>query len=160
MCEFVFFDSELSIKQLPVCRTDKIPLGTKGRTSILSVESSTSCGASFPVSRRKLLDRACFVTSFRQGGYTPLRRLCGYPLWTCRPQTVLTNRLPPASLKIRHKQILRMVYAIRRINCFTDTRLCRGLVFRQTYAQLCQAFSTVSRPPLIRYNKFRKLKSS
>ena len=39
----------------------------------------------------------------------PLRRLCGYPLWTCRPQTVLTNRLPPASLKIRHKQILRMV---------------------------------------------------
>ena len=36
MCEFVFFDSELSIKQLPVCRTDKIPLGTKGRTSILS----------------------------------------------------------------------------------------------------------------------------
>jgi len=40
------------------------------------------------------------VTSFRQGGYTPLRRLCGYPLWTCRPQTVLTNRSPPASLKI------------------------------------------------------------
>ena len=100
MCEFVFFDSELSIKQLPVCRTDQIPLGTKGRTSILSVESSASCGASFPVSRRKLLDRACFVTSFRQGGYTPLRRLCGYPLWTCRPQTVLTNRSPPASLKL------------------------------------------------------------
>ena len=69
------------------CRTDKIPLGTKGRTSILSVESSASCRASFPVSRRKLLDRACFVTSFRQGGYTPLRRLCVYPLWTCRPQT-------------------------------------------------------------------------
>ena len=65
----------------------KIPLGTKGRTSILSVESSASCGASFSVSRRKLPDRECFVTSFRQGGYTPLRRLCGYPLWTCRPQT-------------------------------------------------------------------------
>ena len=65
----------------------KIPLGTKGRTSILSVESSASCGASFSVSRRKLHDRECFVTSFRQGGYTPLRRLCGYPLWTCRPQT-------------------------------------------------------------------------
>ena len=32
----------------------KIPLGTKGRTSILSIESSASCGASFPVSRRKL----------------------------------------------------------------------------------------------------------
>ena len=31
-----FFDSELSIKQLPVCRTDKNPLGTKGRISILS----------------------------------------------------------------------------------------------------------------------------
>jgi len=45
----------------------KIPLGTKGRTSILSIESSASCGASFPVSRRKLLDRECCVTSFRQG---------------------------------------------------------------------------------------------
>ena len=33
-----------------------------------------SCGASFPVSRRKLHDRECCVTSFRQGGYTPLRR--------------------------------------------------------------------------------------
>ena len=52
----------------------KIPLGTKGRTSILSVESSASCGASFPVGREKLSDRECFVTSFRQGGYTPLRR--------------------------------------------------------------------------------------
>lgn len=29
-----------------------------------------------------------------------MRRLCGYPLCTCRPQTVLTNRSPPASLKI------------------------------------------------------------
>ena len=48
-----------------------------------------SCGASFPVSRRKLPDRECCVTSFRQGGYTPLHRLCGYPLCTCRPQTVL-----------------------------------------------------------------------
>ena len=63
-------------------------IGTKGRTSILSCrEYRASCGASFSFSRRKLLDRACFVTSFRQGGYTPLRRLCGYPLWTCRPQT-------------------------------------------------------------------------
>ena len=35
---------------------------------------SASCGASFPVSRRKLHDRECCVTSFRQGGYTPLRR--------------------------------------------------------------------------------------
>ena len=34
--------------QIPVCRTDKIPLGTKGRTSILSVESSASCGAHSP----------------------------------------------------------------------------------------------------------------
>ena len=75
------------VYEIPVWRTDKNSLGTKGRTSILSVESSASCGASFPVSRRKLLDRECFVTSFRQGGYTPLRRLCGYPLWTCRLQT-------------------------------------------------------------------------
>ncbi|MFR9087454.1 MAG: hypothetical protein ACLVJV_10360, partial [Oscillospiraceae bacterium] len=68
-----------------------IPLGTKGRTSILSYrEYRASCGASFSVSRRKLPDRECFVTSFRQGSYTPLRRLCVYPLWTCRPQTVMT----------------------------------------------------------------------
>ena len=33
-----------------------------------------SCEASFSVSRRKLHDRECCVTSFRQGGYTPLRR--------------------------------------------------------------------------------------
>ena len=58
--------------KIPVFRTDKIPLGTKGRTSILSVESSASCGASFPVSREKLPDRECCVTLFRQGGYTPL----------------------------------------------------------------------------------------
>ena len=38
----------------------KIPLGTKGRTSILSIESSASCGASFSVSRRKLPDLECF----------------------------------------------------------------------------------------------------
>jgi len=76
----------------------KIPLGTKGRTSILSVESSASCGASFSVSRRKLHDRECCVTSFRQGGYT---------MWTCRPQTVLTNRSPPASLKIKNLNLIK-----------------------------------------------------
>ena len=81
----IFVDKQK--RELPVCRTDKNPLGTKGRTSILSVEGSASCGASFPVGRRKLLDRECFVTSFRQGGYTPLRRLCVYSLWTCRLQT-------------------------------------------------------------------------
>ena len=62
---------------IAVCREikpEKNPLGTKGRTSILSIESSASCWASFPVSRRKLPDRECCVTSFRQGGYTPLRR--------------------------------------------------------------------------------------
>ena len=53
MCEFVFFDSELSIKQLPVCRTDKIPLGTKGRTSILSVESSTVLRSFIPGQQKK-----------------------------------------------------------------------------------------------------------
>ena len=37
--------------------------------------------------QKKLPDRECFVTLFRQGSYTPLRRLCVYPLWTCRPQT-------------------------------------------------------------------------
>ena len=42
--------------QLPVCRTDKIPLGTKGRTSILSCrEYRASCGASFSVSRKNCL---------------------------------------------------------------------------------------------------------
>lgn len=37
----------------------------------------------------------------------PLRRLCGYPLWTCRPQTVLTNRSPPASLKIKNLNLIK-----------------------------------------------------
>ena len=54
-------------KQFPVWRTDKIPLGTKGRTSILSYrEYHASCGAVFSVSRRKLPDRECCVTSFRK----------------------------------------------------------------------------------------------
>ena len=70
------------------------PLGHYGRLRKAYLEMHrpisgvcASCGASFPVSRRKLPDRECFVTSFRQGSYTPLRRLCGYPLWTCRLQT-------------------------------------------------------------------------
>ena len=71
------------------------------RTSILSVESSASCGVSFSVSRRKLPDRECFVTSFRQGSYTPLHRLCGYPLCTCRPQTVLRT--------VRRQQVAKKV---------------------------------------------------
>ena len=50
----------------------KIPLGTKGRTSILSIESSASCGVSFSVSRRKLHDLECCVTPFRQGGWSRL----------------------------------------------------------------------------------------
>ena len=80
-------------KQFPVWRTDKIPLGTKGRTSILSYrEYRASWVTSFPVSRRKLLDRECCVTSFRQGGYTTLCRLCGYPLWTCWRQTDVYKR--------------------------------------------------------------------
>ena len=55
-------------------RQSKNPLGTKGRTSILSYrEYRASCGASFSVSK-KLHDLECCVTSFRQGGYTPLRR--------------------------------------------------------------------------------------
>ena len=100
-------DSSNITKEFSEKRKRKIPLGTKGRTSILSIESSASCGASFPVSRRKLPDRECFVTSFRQGSYTPLRRLCGYPLWTCRLQTVLTNRSPPASLKIKNLNLIK-----------------------------------------------------
>ena len=84
--------------KIHVCRTDKNPLGTKGRTSILSYrEYHASCGAVFSVSRRKLLDRECCVTSFRQGSYTPLRRLHVYPLWTCWRQTVCQNRLRTAS---------------------------------------------------------------
>ena len=65
--------------KLSVWRTDKIPLGTKGRTSILSVESSASWVASFPVSRGKLPDRECFVTTFRQGGYTPCAAKAAIP---------------------------------------------------------------------------------
>ena len=78
-------DSSNITKEFSEKRKRKIPLGTKGRTSILSVESSVFWVASFSVSRRKLPDREWFVTTFRQGGYTPLRRLCGYPLCTCRP---------------------------------------------------------------------------
>ena len=59
----------------PVWRTDKIPLGTKGHTSILSYrEYRASWVTLFPVSRRKLPDRECCVTLFRQGGYTTLCR--------------------------------------------------------------------------------------
>ena len=113
--------------KIHVCRTDKNPLGTKGRTSILSYrEYHASCGAVFSVSRRKLLDRECCVTSFRQGSYTPLRRLHVYPLWTCRPQTVLTNRPPPASLNYMQKTILHMIAGIRRIRCFMNTALSQG----------------------------------
>ena len=61
--------------KLPAWRIEKIGfveviktiLGIKGCTSILSIESSASRVASFPVSRRKLLDRECFVK-----GATPL----------------------------------------------------------------------------------------
>ena len=96
--------------KIQVCRTDKIPLGTKGRTSILSYREyvrpaelhSRSAEENCPTGNVASLRSVKVATP-------PLRRLCGYPLWTCRPQTVLTNRLPPASLKIRHKQILRMV---------------------------------------------------
>ena len=34
-------------------------------------EYRASCGASFPVSKRKLPDRECFVTLFRQGATLP-----------------------------------------------------------------------------------------
>jgi hypothetical protein len=75
LCLQSWADSLTSNRQLQVYRTDKIPLGTKGRTSILSCrEYRASCGVSFSVSRKKLPDGECFVTSFRQGGYTPLRR--------------------------------------------------------------------------------------
>ena len=50
-------DSSNITKEFSEKRKRKIPLGTKGRTSILSVESSASWVASFPVSREKLLDR-------------------------------------------------------------------------------------------------------
>ena len=87
-------------KQFPVWRTDKIPLGTKGRTSILSYREyvrpaelhSRSAEENCPTGNVASLRSVKVATP-------PLRRLCGYPLWTCRPQTVLTNRLPPASLK-------------------------------------------------------------
>ena len=99
-------DSSNITKEFSEKRKRKIPLGTKGRTSILSVESSASCGASFPVRRGKLPDRECFDTSFRQGSYTPLRRLCVYPLWTCRPQTAY-NAVRRQQVKTQRKVMLR-----------------------------------------------------
>ena len=92
-------DSSNITKEFSEKRKRKIPLGTKGRTSILSVESSASCGASFPVSRRKLHDRECFVTSFRQGGYpplAPLKRLSPVDLPSANSIKCCS---PPASLK-------------------------------------------------------------
>ena len=74
--------------EIPVCRTDKIPLGTKRRTSILSCREYVRPAELHSRSaEKKLPNRECFVTLFRQGSYTPLRRLRVYPLWTCRPQT-------------------------------------------------------------------------
>ena len=58
-----------------ICRTDKNTLGTKGRTSILSYREYVRPAELHSRSaEKKLPDRECFVTSFRQGGYTPLRR--------------------------------------------------------------------------------------
>ena len=50
--------------------------GTNERAHFYTLLSGVcaSCGASLPVGRRKLPDRECFVTSFRQGGYTLVRR--------------------------------------------------------------------------------------
>ena len=86
-------------KEFSEKRKRKIPLGTKGRTSILSVESSASCGASFPVSRRKLPDRECFVTSFRQGGYTPLAPLMRLSPVDLPSANSIKCCSPPASLE-------------------------------------------------------------
>ena len=70
----------------------KIPLGTKGRTSILSTESSASCGASFSVSRRKLHDREWlrhFVPSRWLYPLAPRMRLSPVDFWqTVRRQQV------------------------------------------------------------------------
>ena len=56
-------------------REEEIVLAELVYLSLIHIfESSASCGASFSVSRRKLHDRECCVTSFRQGGYPPLRR--------------------------------------------------------------------------------------
>ena len=42
----------------------------------------------------------CLVTAVIQSSSATTVMLVGFALWTCRPQTVLTNRSPPASLKI------------------------------------------------------------
>ena len=43
----------------------------------------------------------------------PLRCLCVYPLRTCRPQTVLTNRPPPASCKKSMMEVLNLKRAAK-----------------------------------------------
>ena len=68
-------DSSNITKEFSEKRKRKIPLGTKGRTSILSVESSASWVASFPVSRRKLPDLECCVTLLPSRWLHPLAPL-------------------------------------------------------------------------------------
>ena len=67
---------------MPVCR--KPFRNERAHFYTLLSGVCASCGASLPVGRRKLPDRECFVTSFRQGGYpplAPLKRLSTVDLW-------------------------------------------------------------------------------
>ena len=75
MPQFTILEYGLILSKFQLIGLLKKPLGTKGRTSILSCRKyRASCEASLSVSRRKLHDQECCVTSLRQGGYTPLRR--------------------------------------------------------------------------------------
>ena len=77
----------------------KIPLGTKGRTSILSVESSASCGASFPVGREKTARPRMFrhfVPSRWLHPLAPLKRLPPVDLPSANSMKCCS---PPASLE-------------------------------------------------------------
>ena len=90
---------------IAVCREikpEQTPLGTKGRTSILSYrEYRASCGASFSVSRRKLPDLECFrhfVPTRWLHPLAPLMRLSPVDLPSANSMKCCS---PPASLILK-----------------------------------------------------------
>ena len=102
------------------------PLGTNGRTAILSCrEYRASCGAPFSVSRRKLLDRECCVIRSVKVAtpLAPLKRLSPVDLPSANG---FDKPFAASKFEDKHKIILRMIVTIRRINCFTTTQLCGG----------------------------------
>ena len=94
--------------KIQVCRTDKIPLGTKGRTSILSIESSASYGASFPVSRKSCMTENVLSLRSIKGATLPCDACASIPCGLAvRKQHEML--FAASKFEVGHKQILRMI---------------------------------------------------